>query len=388
MTKPTRKRPRPIVLLLALGIATLVALGIAELGLRLFVGPSQPLGAIGFATSSGDPVANIMEAAEKGLVVPVPGKVPEQKPRPRWMFKPSETFYISYADNDVLQRDWLDDKGWVANHINQHGIRERDEIGHQKPAGQRRIICLGDSFTFGWGIRAEDGWVRKLENDLRRDKGDVRTVNCGAAGTVCVDEYWAGLKHRFHKFEPDAVIMTLCLNDLIPSHALSFLVPVESDLRIVGLAKAAMGASPLNLDPNRDWVQELIDLPRDQAIASGLCNDVDKPFEAMWSQGVPQASMRAAKAWCDERKIPFLVVIWPFLQGLGPGQHYPFQKLHDLVAADLGQAGIPLLDVLPALKDTPQEDLWVTPADPHPNPLSQDIALPEIAKFVRSHINW
>lgn len=388
MTKPARKRPRRLVLLIALGIATLLALGLAEIALRVLIHPSKPLGGIGFADAHGVPVADFAEGVLRGLIVPLPGAIPEEKPRPRHMFKPGETFFITYADNDVLKRHWLDKKGWVSNYINQHGIRERASITHKKPAGQRRIVCLGDSFTFGWGIRPEDGWVRRLEDNLREDKGDVRTVNCGAAGTVCVDEYWSGLKNRFHKFEPDAVIMTLCLNDLVGSHGLAFMVPADTGLKFLDLVKGAMGYSPLALDPDTDWVQWLIDLPREEGTALGLYNAADKPFEAMWSQEVPQRSMRAAKAWCDERKIPLLVVIWPFLQGTGPGKYYPFQKLHDLVAADCQAAGIPFHDVLPALKGTPQEDLWVTPADPHPNPKAQSLTLPGIVKFVRTHISW
>jgi len=372
------------VLLLALGIATTVALVLAEITLRLLVNPPPALGAIGYADASGKPVQDLTEAAQRGLVVPVPGT----PPRPRFMFKPGETFYITYQNNDVLQRDWFDEQGRVINRINSDGLREREEIEHAKPAGQRRIVCLGDSFTFAWGIPVEQGWVRLLEDDLRRDKGNVRTVNCGAAGTVCVDEYVDGLKQRFGRYEPDAVIMTLCLNDLVASHGLTVLDPVKPSFsRLLDLARGAFGRSALDLDPGRDWVQELIDLPKVQGEAGGMYDD-SHPFEAMWSQGVPQASMREAKAWCEARGIPFLVVIWPFLQGLGPGRNYPFQKLHDLVAADLAAAGIPLLDVLPQLQGTRQEDLWVTPADPHPNPLAQQLALPAIAKFVRSHIDW
>ncbi|MEZ6036855.1 MAG: hypothetical protein R3F29_05210 [Planctomycetota bacterium] len=36
-----------------------------------------------------------------------------------------------------------------------------------------------------------------LEDDLRKDGADVRTVNCGAAGAVCIDEYVVGLEQRF-----------------------------------------------------------------------------------------------------------------------------------------------------------------------------------------------
>ncbi|MFT4843040.1 MAG: lysophospholipase L1-like esterase [Planctomycetota bacterium] len=385
MTKPARKRPRPLVLMLALGIATFVALGLAELVARVFVPEARALGAIGYADGAGKPVKDYVEGVKLGLIVPVPGPKPRKH---RYMFAPGKAFYITYADNDVLKRDWLDEQGRVINRINFDGLREREEIQHAKPAGQRRIVCIGDSFTFSWGIPVEQGWVRMLEDDLRKDQGDVRTVNCGASGTVCVDEYVNGLKQRFHKYSPDAVILTLCLNDLLPSSGLNFIHPVEqTGIKLIDLAKGAFGRSPLDLDPTRDWVQELMDLPEDQARA-GLYVGPDKPYEAMWSQGLPQKCMREAQAWCTERKIPFLVVIWPFLQGLGPGEHYPWQKIHDLVAADLKAADIPLLDVLPALKETHSADLWVTPADPHPNPLAQRLTLPSIADFVRSHIVW
>ena len=259
MTKLAPKRPRPLVRLMALGIATFVALALAEVAARVLAPAPRALGAIGYADAAGKPVKDLMEAAKRGLVVPVPGK----KPRPRHMFKPGETFYITYTDNDVLERDWFDAEGRVSNRINWDGLRERGDIQHQKPEGQRRIVCLGDSFTYGWGIPVEQGWVRLLEDDLRQDKGDVRTINCGAAGTVCIDEYVNGLQRRFAKYEPDAVILTICLNDLLPSSGLNFIDPVPpTGIALLDMARSAFGRSPLDLDPERDWVQELMDLPR------------------------------------------------------------------------------------------------------------------------------
>jgi hypothetical protein len=382
MKTKAKKRPRTTLLLLAIAIATFAALAICEISLRLLLAPSTTLGALGYADAQGNPISGAPEAIRKGLIVAVKAK----KPRQRTMFTAGKNFYLTYEDNDKLQRPWLDDQGRVINRINRFGLRERADITPTKPSGERRILCLGDSFTFGWGIPVEQVWVRMLENELRQDGSPIRTVNCGAAGTVCVDEYVAGLKHRFHVFKPDAVIMTLCLNDLIPSSGLTFAVPVvPSSLRIIDLAKAALGYGPLNLDPSRDWVQELIDLPQDEGEAGMLYNQ-DRPFESMWSQGVPQKSMREAKAWCDARKIPFMVILWPFMQGLGKGRYYPFQKLHNLVASDCEAAGIPFLDVLPALETTNHEELWVTPADPHPNPTAQRLVMPMISKFVRSQI--
>ncbi|HEU4378126.1 MAG TPA: hypothetical protein VFR73_06095, partial [Hyphomicrobiaceae bacterium] len=165
-----------------------------------------------------------------------------------------------------------------------------------------------------------------------------------------------------------------------PSHATGF--------RVLDLICGALGRSRLDLDPARDWVGELLALPKQRGEDEGFYHVTEKPFEAMWSQGVPQACLRAMQHWCDERKIPFMTILWPFLQGLGNGRYYPFQKLHDLVAADCKAAGIPFLDVLPALANTPAEDLWVTPHDPHPNPLAQELAIRLIEPFVARHCGF
>lgn len=387
MPSASTKRPGAAAIAILVVAALAVSLGLAELVLRLFVPPPTPLGNQTFATLDGTPITPKV-GVEKGLIVPVAPPTPMN--RPRFMFAPDLDFYICYADNDTLHRDWLDAKGRVLNHINHSGIRERDEIRpDNKQPGERRIVCLGDSFTFGWGIPAELGWVRRLESELRREGSDVRTVNCGAAGTLCVDDYWFGLQHRFHVFQPDAVVMTLCLNDLMPSSGVTVLGPApNTGVRLLDRLLSVFGRSPLDLDPEYDWVGKLLALPRDIANASGLAHPTEKPWEAMWPQGVPQSSMRAAKAWCDARAIPFLVVIWPFLQGLGPGRFYPFQKMHDLVATDCAAAGIPLLDLLPALRGTNCEDLWVTPADPHANPRAHELATPAIAAFVKQHTKW
>jgi lysophospholipase L1-like esterase len=380
MPPPTRRRRRPLAIAVLLLGSSAVALGLAELTLRL-MGPSKALGVLSYADAAGNPITP-GEALARGQIVEVtpPG------PRPRTMFAPGN-FFLCYSDQDRLQRDWLDANGRIAVRINSFGLHER-EIPKVKPTSQRRIVCIGDSFTFGWGIPEDAGWVRRLENDLRRDKGDVLTINCGAAGTVCVDEYVAGLTTRFHEFGPDAVILTICLNDLIPNNGVQLIGPApDTGSVLLDRILMACGRTPLQLDPALDWVDYMLKMDRATADAADLTN-AHKPFEAMWSQGVPQKSLREAKAFCEARKILFLVTLWPFLQGLGPGRHYPFQKLHDLVAGDCKAAGIPFLDVTPALRGTPEEELWVTPADPHANPKAQQLALAAIAAFVRQHLTW
>lgn len=378
-----KSRPRLLFGLIAAVFALVVGLLLVELALRLFWKPPQPLGQLSYATADGEPVADVAAAAARGYVVPVPA---DQSPRTRYMFAPGKSFYLCYSDPAQLRRDWFDEQGRVLVRINDLGLRERPEVVGAKPPGQRRIVCIGDSFTFGWGVPEELCWVRLLEGDLRESGHDVRTINCGAAGALCVDEYEWGLRHRFGKLQPDAVIVTLCLNDLIPSSGLFVQGPTpRTGLLTMDLLLRAVGRSPLDLDPKIDWVQLLLDLPEKAGTDSGLYGS-DKPFDAMWSQGTPQRSLLAMKTWCDERNISLMIVLWPFLQGLGPDQTYPFTKLHHIVAKFCQDNHLPFMDALTPLRGIAAEQLWVTPADMHADPRAQALVAAQLTTFVLPHL--
>ncbi|MFM1871406.1 MAG: hypothetical protein RL398_828 [Planctomycetota bacterium] len=377
-TSSSRRRRSPLLFVLLAAVTTALSLGLVELALRLLWTPPPPLGRLSYATQDGTPVADLGDAARLGFVTPVP---PDQTPRPRFMFAADKQFFLCYADAERLGADWLDAQGRVPVRINAYNLRERAEIKPEKPPGERRIVCIGDSFTFCWGVPEERGWVRMLEDRLRKDGQNLRTVNCGAAGAICVDEYEWGLRHRFGKFAPDVVLVTICLNDLIPSSGLFVQGPSpKTGLRSLDLLLGALGRDPLDLDPKVDWVGLLYDLPQDGA---GQLYGPDKPYDAMWARGTPQRALLAMQAWCKEHNCKLGIVLWPFLQGLGPGRAYPFSTLHADVSKFCSENHLDFLDVLPALAQTPAEALWVTPADMHANPTAQMLALERIEPFVR-----
>jgi len=309
---------------------------------------------------------------------------PAITPRPQKTMAPGARLYLRYQG---LHRPWLEEDGAVAVRINQAGIRDREEIGFHKPPGQRRIVCLGDSVTFGFGIPVEDCWVRKIETGLRQRFGDVRTVNCGFMGTLLVDEYWYGLKHRFHRFHPDMVVVTLCLNDLLisTSGVAHFRPdPAPSSSELLNRLRTWLGKQPHQLDPDVDYVEQLLNLPADHPLYKqhGLTRAM------LWASGTPQGALREMKAWCAERDLPMVVILWPFLQGLEAGEHYPFQKMHDMVAAFCASEAIGFLDLLPALKGQCSTDLWVSPNDQHPNPKAQELVCGPITSFVSKHCGF
>ena len=59
---------------------------------------------------------------------------------------------------------------------NSIGLRS-PEVRATKPA--IRIVCLGDSVTFGWGVAEEDSYPRQLESILVQQGFDVEVINAG-----------------------------------------------------------------------------------------------------------------------------------------------------------------------------------------------------------------
>src|SRR2546428_2640892 len=63
---------------------------------------------------------------------------------------------------------------------NSLGLRDREL--RPRVAGVTRLLALGDSFTYGWGVAVEDAWPRVLETELTQRGVVVEVINGGAAG--------------------------------------------------------------------------------------------------------------------------------------------------------------------------------------------------------------
>jgi lysophospholipase L1-like esterase len=50
--------------------------------------------------------------------------------------------------------------------INAQGFRDRERV-RPKPSGMYRILVLGDSVTFGFGVQPEESFTRLLEAELK-----------------------------------------------------------------------------------------------------------------------------------------------------------------------------------------------------------------------------
>jgi lysophospholipase L1-like esterase len=96
--------------------------------------------------------------------------------------------------------------------INELGLRDRKL--EQRRTEELRVLMLGDSVTFGWGVAIEATFARRLESILAaRQQRPVRTVNAGVGGYNTVQEY-AFLRNFVDVIEPDIVILLYIRNDI------------------------------------------------------------------------------------------------------------------------------------------------------------------------------
>jgi lysophospholipase L1-like esterase len=104
----------------------------------------------------------------------------------------------------------------VPNSINSHGMRDR-EYSLEKPGGSFRIVALGDSIIYGFGVRIEDTLAKKLEQKLNRAfDTNFEVLNFGIPGYSTQQETEL-YRTRARRFDPDLVLLGYDLNDEIES---------------------------------------------------------------------------------------------------------------------------------------------------------------------------
>ncbi|MEE3364844.1 MAG: hypothetical protein VX304_04300 [Planctomycetota bacterium] len=95
--------------------------------------------------------------------------------------------------------------------ISSQGLRDR-EFSRHASEGTTRVVAIGDSFTFGWGVQAEESWPKVLE---RSGKGPLEVVNFGFPG-ASPNDYSRIISGALEHFQPDMVLVgTLQGDDLI-----------------------------------------------------------------------------------------------------------------------------------------------------------------------------
>ncbi|MCB0419845.1 MAG: SGNH/GDSL hydrolase family protein [Bdellovibrionales bacterium] len=91
---------------------------------------------------------------------------------------------------------------------NQYGMRDNFYLTQkQKP---KRMLVLGDSFAWGWGVEQEDIFSEILEK--KHPEWEILNTAVPGYGT---DQELLALQVKWKEFKPDIILLLFCGNDLI-----------------------------------------------------------------------------------------------------------------------------------------------------------------------------
>lgn len=96
--------------------------------------------------------------------------------------------------------------------INGQGFRADRDFLYEKPAGVKRIVSLGDSFTIGFEVEVEQCFSSILERELCAAGHSVEVLNAGVSGFSNA-EALLYLERELHKYDPDVVLISFFVND-------------------------------------------------------------------------------------------------------------------------------------------------------------------------------
>jgi lysophospholipase L1-like esterase len=286
--------------------------------------------------------------------------------------------YVPGARFRVLYGDAEDG---VEMSVNALGLRG-PPVERAKSPGTFRVLALGDSFTFGVGVRDEDTFVRRIEAALAKD-GPAEVLNAGVQGYNTRDEV-IYLEHRWGHLDPDLVLITFFLNDAYSDAAI---LNRGEDFDVGGEGASAVGRwSRIVEFAEHGWrvraarsaVEEHYEAHYfDRGFLENRADDA--PFRVDWDAA--RAALARARELADERGFTLAVAIFPELFALDGD--YPFEAIHDLVREQCETLSIPVCDLLPAFRGHDAATLWVDPADHHPNAQAHRIAADGITTFLR-----
>ncbi len=293
-------------------------------------------------------------------------------PRLLWVFRPGAT------------GTWESDEFRERTTINSIGMRDR-EVGPKRP-GEFRILAIGDSFTYGHGVGAEESWPRVLEDLLAErvpDSGPVTVLNAGQPG-YGIDQVFESFRLRRLGLAPDLVVVGLHSTDVTDDADKPLfdlrdgrLVPVDARRNWVWLQARALESLPSWLRSSK-LVRLVLSSLRSVAWLRGPAPRDPAALHA-WQRDKAVAEMAELRDLGRAHGFRVVVVLMPSDWAVRDPGWQPFGDLPERIRA----LGLPVLDVFRGLGDGVDDPLrFFFPKDKHLTARGNRVLAERVAKFL------
>lgn len=268
----------------------------------------------------------------------------------------------------------------VEYRINSRGFRER-EFRAAEPRGKRRVLCLGDSFTFGTGIDVQDTWPRQLERVCAREGLDLQAINLGV--------------YRYNALQQEALLRRTLEDDGIAASEVLWCFYINDASGHGFEGGDAYGASWEARWINRlgltsgTWetgtetssgMAWLMGVRRTSALVDYAsyslhellqCRIKRRNYLNDWRRGESslakvERSLLGVRELCARHGLELTICVYPALLERFDDGH-PYREAHGTLMELAASAGVPCLDLSNALVGQDPPALWAHTHDRHPN---------------------
>lgn len=283
-----------------------------------------------------------------------------------------------WYDQLLAEQRRLQEYDYTGNSLN---FRDRDYAA-VKPKGVKRVLLLGDSFTYGLGVpEDEDIFADIIEQRLNEMQlpsapNGVEVLNAGFPKTLT--GHWVTFMETLApQFQPDVVVIVFFLRDgteimLIPE----YFMKIRADI-------VARNADSFWYHHSYAWR-----LVRDNFDRRVVSDQYTQRFlDAYLGNELETREWRTA-----ERNLVHIrdvaekygartgLVIFPILVQLD--DNYPFTPICELLSDFAEVNHMPSLDLLDTFRGHNAADIWVSPWDQHPNAEGHQLVADALTPFV------
>lgn len=321
------------------------------------------------------------------------------------IFEPAE--YLPYRLRPGSSGALVQEEFETTVHVNSHGYRGAEFEVPKRP-GVRRVLAIGDSFTFGWGVEDGETYPARLEGFL---EDDVEVVNAGFAAGYYPDTYYVYLREYALALEPDLIVIGLYVgNDLDHDkvHENQWAETDEDGLPVRIRSTTTQFVDGFRFPAQLPWPYRYPVLRNSHllhaAVRLGQRRPEAEPLEyfnhfiyradylprTREAVGKVQRLLGEMHELANAAAVPLVVMLIPAREQVVPEAH-PFDRFeymqgHELdkpqrlVTAFCEKRGIPTIDLLGAMRERARDEELYFPRDRHWNRAGCEFAAALVAE--------
>lgn len=258
----------------------------------------------------------------------------------------------------------------------------RQPLSGPPPCGHSRIAFLGDSFTYGFGIRdARKTFVGRLKARLGNKRHPRLAVfNGGIPGSHTDD--WVRLYDRVEPLlQPDLVLIVFFLRDgQRAASNVGQLRKIRQELQELSERDPLFRHSAVYRTVRAVLEQRRIGQKYLDVIAAGYLGSPEERQE--WKRA--QLDVLAIREQASRRGARVAMVVFPILYELHHA--YPMRGVVQEIMTFAADHGIPAFSLLEAFMGQDGPSLWIASDDAHPNERGHALAADAMEPFVREQL--